>query len=66
MFNEVFLCLDSEATPRTPSVPVGSKRSFEGDEVDGGSVKRAKLGPSAANSSTSALTYMGNNFENMA
>ncbi|XP_060773928.1 ribonuclease H1 [Neoarius graeffei] len=48
----------SEATLPSTSVPVGSKRSIEEDEVDGGSVKRVKLEPSAANS-TKGFTYMG-------
>ncbi|XP_053470110.1 ribonuclease H1 isoform X1 [Ictalurus furcatus] len=56
--NETTSTENSEATLHTPSVPVCSKRSVEEDEVDGGSVKRAKLDPSAANS-TSGLTYMG-------
>ncbi|KAK3516792.1 hypothetical protein QTP70_023671 [Hemibagrus guttatus] len=48
----------SEATKHTTSVPVGSKRSIEEVEVDGGSVKRVKLESSGAES-TKGLTYMG-------
>lgn len=59
-----FVPLDSEATLQTTSVPTGSKRPVEEDEVDGGSVKRVKLEPSAA-SSTKGLTYMGNNVEDV-
>lgn len=64
MFNRIFVCLDFEATLPSTSVPVSSKRSTEEDEVDGGSVKRVKPEPSAANS-TNRFTYMGNNFENI-
>ncbi|XP_060722375.1 ribonuclease H1 isoform X1 [Tachysurus vachellii] len=48
----------SGATQSTISVPVGSKRPIEEDEVDGGSVKRVKLESSAAES-TKGFTYMG-------
>ncbi|MCI4389532.1 hypothetical protein PGIGA_G00099160 [Pangasianodon gigas] len=56
--NETTSTESSEATLCTTSVPVCSKRSIEEDEVDGGSVKRVKLEPSAA-SGSKALTYMG-------
>ncbi|KAB5539930.1 hypothetical protein PHYPO_G00094800 [Pangasianodon hypophthalmus] len=54
--NETTSTESSEATLCTTSV--GSKRSIEEDEVDGGSVKRVKLEPSAA-SGSKGLTYMG-------
>lgn len=49
---------EPETTRHTASVPVGSKRSIDEGEFDRGSVKRAKLEPSAADS-TAGLTYMG-------
>ncbi|TTF11761.1 Ribonuclease H1 [Bagarius yarrelli] len=48
----------SETTLPTTSVPAASKRSIDEGESDKGSVKRAKLEPSDADSTT-GLTYMG-------
>lgn len=56
------MSLDCEATLQTTSVPSGSKRSIEEDEVDGGSVKRVKVEP-LADSNTKGFTYMGNYIE---